>query len=250
MGLQLKDGNQTDTSQEPKGVNPWDAPKKEVNPWDVPEKEEVDLKIEEPVMLYNTSMAELKAQQKESNPLVGAFFKIIIALVVCGIIMFVGKQIVSVVRPEGQDITNLLNKKESEIAAELGLTFVDDPAMERNIYQYSKSKATVKSAGDLGIVYLEGRKIGVHIPSKQYKIFNIQIGAGEVEMYNRTTYPFDSSLVLLDTMGDKATVYIYYNEQRNDCIVYYINNTTNRIVHMTYFNDYKKITETLESSAD
>ena len=250
MGLQLKGENGTERATVTSEQNPWDTPKKVENPWDVPGKEDDLLKIEEPKVVYNTAMAEMQGKQKESNPVAGMIVKIIIALVVCGLIIFVGKKIVSVVRPEGEDITKYLGQNANTVAKELGLTLTDSPHMEANIYQYSKGTVSVKGTEDLGIVYIDNKQMGVHIPTKKYTIFGVQVGDGEREMYNRTSYPYDSSTSILNTMSGKGTVYIYYNRERNDCIVFYINNTTNRIESMTYFNDYKKVTETLENISE
>lgn len=246
MGLQLKGENNADQSSVTREQNPWDGPKKEQNPWDVAGQEDDLLKMDEPKVVYNTAMAEAQAKQKESNPIVGMILKMIVALAVCGLVIFAGKMIVSVVLPEGEDITQLLDKKEDVVAKELDVTFADNPTMASRVYQYSKGTVSVRGTEDLGIVYIDGKQIGVHIASNKYTMFGVQTGDGEKEMYDHTSYPYDSFTTILDTMGGKGTVYIYYNEQRNDCIVFYINNTTNRIVSMTYFNDYKKVTETLE----
>lgn len=250
MGLQLKGENNTAQSSVTREENPWDMPKKEKNSWDISDGEEDLLKIEEPKVVYNTAMAEAQAKQKEGNPIVGVIVKMLIALAVGGLLIFTGEKIVSVVMPEGESITHLLNEKADVMATELGMTLVDDPAMAANVFQYSKGVVTVKSAEDLGIVYIDGKQMGVHIPSNKYTIFDVQVGDGEKEMYNNTSYPYDNFASILNTVSDKGTVYIYYNRERNDCIIFYINNTTNRIVSMTYFNDYKKVTETLEDVFD
>ena len=113
-------------------------------------------------------------------------------------------------------------------------------------YHYSKGNAVIKGAEDIGVVYIDGRQIGVHIDSNKYTIFGVQVGDGEKNMYDNTTYPYDSFISIMDTMGDKSTLYIYYNQSRNDCIFFRINNTTNRIETMTYYSDFRKVTELLD----
>lgn len=250
MGLQLKsdtDNNPNRVSLATKGMEFGGESPKDVNPWDNPNKGLDDL-YDEPKVVYNSSMAELQGMQKQGNPMVGIFVKAIVALVVCAILLFVGKKIVSVVMPEGEDITNLLTQRAEVMEQELGLTFVDNPAWAANVVEYSESDPIIKGAAEgIGVVNMDGKQIGVHIQTKDYTMFGVQIGDGEKEMYNRTSYPYESFTSILDTVSSKATVYIYYNTSRNDCIFFIINNTTNRIQSMTYYNDYKEVSEELSS---
>ncbi len=245
MALQLKGENNSSDHVKDKQLNPWDVPKKEQNPWDVSKDESMDLKFEEPKVVYNTAMAEVQAKQKESNSVVGVITKMIVALAVCGLVIFAGRQIVSKLMPEGIDITKQLTLDSNKLQAELGETFVDNPAWSSEVYEYSESDPSFAGAEDVGVVYMNGKQIGVHIPNKTYTIFNTKVGDGEKHMYDNTTYPFDNFISIVDTMAGKATLYIYYNTERNDCIFFLINNTTNRIESITYYNDYKEVTETL-----
>lgn len=247
MGLQLKGENHTDNNRVDGNYNSWDELQDERNPWDVSTQPKTSLDFEEPKVVYNTAMAQVQAKQKESNPVIGAFIKIVVGLVVCGLVILVGRQIVSVVMPKGIDITEQLGHDAQTLQSELGESFINNPAWSANVYEYSKSDPSFEGSEDIGVVYMEGRQIGIHIPTKTYTIFNIRVGDGEAHMYKNTTYPFDNSTSILSTMSDKATVYIYYNQERNDCIFILINNVTNRIESMTYYNDYKKVSETLTS---
>lgn len=246
MGLELKGGNGA-------GNNPadkeWEQTSRETdNPWDIPGKQNDDLYIQEPLELRNTAMAELQAKNKESSPVVDFLVKTLIILVVFGLIIFVGKKIVSVVKPAGEDITAMLQNEESKIASDLELTFTTQPACAGSVYQYSEGMVSVKGNDDIGVVYIDGKQVGVHITSEKYTIFGTQIGDGEKHMYNNTQYPFDSFIMIVDEINSgKSTLYIYYNQQRNDCIFFIINNTTNRIQAMTYYSDFKKVTERLDT---
>lgn len=249
MGLQLK-GDHTNTNNEAAGEkhNSWDAPKKENNPWDAPARQSVALDIEEPKVIYNTAMAEAQAKQKGSSGVIGILIKFIILFAVCALIIFVGEKIVSKVMPEGQDITTMLGQQEDALSTSLGEMFVDNPVWAANVYHYSKGTVTVKGAEDIGVVYIDGRQVGVHIAGKEYTIFDVQIGDGEKNMYDNTTYPFDSFISIVDTINSgRSTLYIYYSNSRNDCIFFQISNTTNRIESMTYYSDYRKVTENLDT---
>lgn len=238
MGLQLKgESNNTENKRN----------NEQNNPWDVSEQRAV-LDIEEPKVIYNTSMAEMQAKQKGNGEIVGTIIKIIIIFMVCGLVVFAGKKLVSVLVPEGQDITTMLNWKENEISTSLEEVFVDNQGWTTDVYHYSKGSIAVKGAEDIGVVYIDGRQIGVHIASKKYTIFGVQVGDGEKHMYDNTTYPFDSFISIVDTInGGRSTLYIYYNNSRNDCIFFKINNSTNRIESMTYYSDFRKVTEKLDT---
>ena len=238
MGLQLKgESNNTENKRN----------NEQNNPWDVSEQRAV-LDIEEPKVIYNTSMAETQAKQKGNGEIVGTIIKIIIIFMVCGLVVFAGKKLVSVLVPEGQDITTMLNWKENEISTSLEEVFVDNQGWTTDVYHYSKGSIAVKGAEDIGVVYIDGRQIGVHIASKKYTIFGVQVGDGEKHMYDNTTYPFDSFISIVDTInGGRSTLYIYYNNSRNDCIFFKINSSTNRIESMTYYSDFRKVTEKLDT---
>ena len=238
MGLQLKgESNNTENKRN----------NEQNNPWDVSEQRAV-LDIEEPKVIYNTSMAETQAKQKGNGEIVGTIIKIIIIFMVCGLVVFAGKKLVSVLVPEGQDITTMLNWKENEISTSLEEVFVDNQGWTTDVYHYSKGSIAVKGAEDIGVVYIDGRQIGVHIASKKYTIFGVQVGDGEKHMYDNTTYPFDSFISIVDTInGGRSTLYIYYNNSRNDCIFFKINSSTNSIESMTYYSDFRKVTEKLDT---
>lgn len=246
MGLQLKSDNDNKDKVQlsMREQNSWDTPKKDIDPWDNP----IDDLYEEPKVIYNSAMADLQGQQKQGSPFVGILLKALIAMVVCAVLIFGGKKIVSVVMPEGKDVTPLLVKKADVIATELGVTFTDNPPWTTKVVEYSESDPIVKGTTEgIGVVNMDGKQIGVHIQTKDYTMFGVRIGDGEKHMYDNTTYPFEGFYSILNTMSDKATVYIYYNTSRNDCIFFLINNTTNRIESMTYYYDYKEVSEELSS---
>lgn len=241
MGLQLKGDN--DVTENNNRFTP--GTESNGNPWDNPNRRE-----EEPYqtkVISNSMTAAIQGEEKQKGMAAGIVVKIIIALIVCGALIFGGKAIVSVVMPEGEDITNLLKSDAAAIASQLGVTFTDNSEWVSQIHQYSKGTVTVKAAEDIGIVYIDGKQMGVHVRSKKYTMFGVQLGDSETSAYNGMSFPYDNFLSVLNDMAEgKTTTYYYYNLERNDCLAITINDTTNRIVGMTYFYDFKKITETLE----
>lgn len=195
------------------------------------------------------SMILQREKEREKNQITGMVVKIVVAFLVCGILIFGGKKIVSILLPEGEDITNLLKKDANAIASELGVTLVSNTEWVTQIPQYSSGTLSVKSDSDaeIGIVYIDGKQAGIHIRSNKYTIYGIQINDGEKEAYDNTGYPFDGSFSVINDMAEgKTTTYFYYNTQQNDCVALTINDTTNRVVAITYFYDYARIVETLD----
>ncbi|MCM1159157.1 MAG: hypothetical protein NC300_12590 [Bacteroidales bacterium] len=240
MGLQLKGESGAKNNEGENSI------REEANPWDIPNMPE-DKEPYQTTVISNSMTAAIQGEEKQGNPAAKAVRTIIMALVVGAVLIFGGRAVVSVLMPEGEDITDLLRKDAATIAKELGVTFTDNTEWVSQIHQYSNGQVTVKAAEDIGIIYIDGKQAGVHIRSKAYTIYGIQLGQGEKQAYDHTTYPYDTFLsVLNDMAAGKTTTYYYYNNERNDCVALTISDTTNRIVGITYFYDYTRITETLD----
>ena len=237
MSLQLKGGNNTDNS------NVLDGIQQSSNPWDRPNSTQTEINYEEPKVIYNTILTEDSVQNQKGNLVGRAFVKMIMVFAICGLLFFVGTQVKSVILSETIDITTSLKKDAKTLQSELGESFGNAPVWATKVYEYSESEPAFEGTEDIGVIYMDGRQIGVHIASSQYMLYNVKIGDGEKHLHNNTTYTFDSYLRMMDTVDNKETLYIYYNVGQNDCIFVLINNVTNRIESMTYYNDYKKVTE-------
>ncbi len=243
MSLQLKGNESNPTTNSAVNGNH----QEELNPWDSPNSMFQEDEPFQVSRIQNSMTATIQGEEKQGNPIVSTIVKIVMALVVCAALFLGGKAIVSVVMPEGKDITGLLKKNADAIASELGVTFIDNSEWVPQIHQYSTGTVTVKAADGIGIVYIDGKQAGVHIRDKAYTIYGIQIGEGEKKAHDNTSYPFDNFLSILNDMAEgKTTTYFYYNETQNDCIALTVNDTTNRIVGMTYFYDYNLVMQTID----
>lgn len=239
MGLQLKGENEKEAVnkisryEEEKSNNPWDYEDMTEEPYQT-------------TVLNSVMVADIQGMERQGNKVVQMIVKLIIWLVIGAFLIFFGKLIVSKVMPEGTDITNLLRSNEAMIASELKLDFVDRPEMAGHVHQWSNGKVTVKGTEDVGVVYIDGKQTGIHVESKAYTMFGVQLGDGEQAAYNHMEFEFDNfHSVLNDMVEGKTTTYYYYNLAKNDCLALTINDTSNRIVGMTYFTDYKRIIENL-----
>lgn len=233
MALQLKDDKKSTGSVglEDRQLtdNPWDNPK--------------NMDLDEP---YSTtkSIKSTYVPEKKKIHIMDGIMKIIVFLIVGGLLIILGKAIVSKLMPEGTDVTKILSKPEMELEKDLGITFTDNTTWARNMIQYSGGEMTIRSNEDIGVVYIDNKRVGVHIESNKYTMYGIQVGMGEKKVYDTlsSSYQFDNFITLVDNDGKKGTTtYYYYRARKNDCIAIVIKNNTNRVDSVTYYNNYKLI---------
>ena len=69
-----------------------------------------------------------------------------------------------------------------------------------------------------------------------------------VQEIKETTYEFEGyTQALVGISGKSTKTYYYYNTMQNDCLAISVNNVTNRISDLTYFSDYSKIKNLLNT---
>ena len=171
----------------------------------------------------------------------------IIGLLVVGLICFgVYKGAHYLTGSGGKDITEQLSLSEEEMAQVLDIKFEDDENRVKGIQQYSKGKVTVRSGDDLNIVYINGKQQGVDTLSRKYRFFDVGINDPEQDAHKNMTFQYDGCMSILSEMtGGSSDTYYYYSDTNGDCFVIVVNKNTNRVVDMTYYYDYKKVTESL-----
>lgn len=146
----------------------------------------------------------------------------------------------------GEDITADLDKDEEELAAKYDITFKDNDKRVKAIPNYSTGKMTVRSGKDLHLIYINGKRVGINTDSRDYRFFDVGINQPAREAMNNMSYEYEMSMIIgNDLMGGSSDSYYYYNTKKNDCFVLTVNGNSNRIVNMTYFTDFKKMTERL-----
>ncbi len=148
------------------------------------------------------------------------------------------------------DVTHLVNASKTTIESELGLELNDNPKMVKRIYEYSEGELTVdggSTAGGVSLLYIDGIRKGFHIDNKLYKMFGIEMGDSMIDVDNNLSYQFEDKFEVLDDYFDQGPSkgVFYYNEAKNDCLIIVYNDTTGRVVALTYYNDYKRATEEL-----
>lgn len=232
MSLELKGENNDNQYQKKEpAANPWDYENMREEPFQT---------------TVNTSSlaAEVHGIDPPENHAKNAVMKVVILLAIGFSLVLICKLIL--LMQKGKDITDYLRCDEAAIASELKLDLLDRPEMVGHIHQWSTGEVSVKGTEDFGVVYIDGKQAGIHVESKKYTMYGLQLGEGEKHAYENMSYDFEDFHAVLNDMAEgKTTTYYYYNTQKNDCIAMTINDTTCRIVGLTYFYDYQKVIETL-----
>ena len=157
-------------------------------------------------------------------------------------------------RPQPKEVSHLVNDPKIKVEEALGITLSNCPEMAQNVYHYSKTK-DVRVDGNteegIGIVYV-GWQCGFRIESDKYKLFDLEIGKSRVGMESKMTYDFEDSFEIdegfeSELFGKRSDFPVfYYNRARNDCLVVSCDKSTGIIVAVTYFSDFKRMTERLK----
>ena len=176
----------------------------------------------------------------------------VIGLIIVGIICFgIYKGAQYFTGSGGKDITDKLTMTEDELAKDMKITFEDNENKVKSVQQYSRGTVTVRSGKDLNVIYINGKQMGINTSSRSYRFYGVGINDPEVNADKNMTFKADGAMsILSDLTGGKSDVYYYYNETDNDCLVLVINKESNRVVDMTYYYDYKKVTESLGNTSE
>ena len=151
----------------------------------------------------------------------------------------------------GRDITEDLALSEESLAGLYNITFQDNNELASKVPQYSGGKVSVRSGGGLNVIYIDGKQVGISTTSRSYKFYGVAVNQPEKDAEEDMTYDEDDVMVVLnDLMGGNSNSYYHYNKKNNDCLVITVSGQTSRVVSMTYFTDYKKISHNLSTSDD
>lgn len=179
-------------------------------------------------------------RKKTTSEKVAQWILIAAVLIVAGILL---KNYMKVT-----DVTNLVNAPKSTVESTLKVKLESRPNYAQRLYRYTEREMAM-DGGDkgIGVVYLDGKQCGMHIDHRKYSMFGIHIGDSEIDVDNNMTYNCEGSFGVLDDYYDQGNSrgQFYYNEANNDCIVIIYNDFTGRVLAVTYYNEYRKVTEKL-----
>lgn len=147
----------------------------------------------------------------------------------------------------GKDITAYLNMTEDEIADHFNIEFYDNTELPAKIPVYiDKSRVTAKSGGGMDLIFINGEKVGVKTDSRKYKFYNVGVNESEKNALDTMTYKYDASFVVInDLAGGTSKDYFYYRKKEGDCLVITVNDTSNRVACLAYYNDYRLVSKDL-----
>lgn len=201
-------------------------------------------------VVISTEVIKPVGLDSKKNDITGIIIKAVVAVIICLVAFTVGKALVKKLAGP-KDITDYVNKSESEIEKALGVNLVDSPEKVSSVHQYSNGKISVSSDGNISVVYIDGVQKGVKIDNKKYTMFGIKIGDSGNHISDKFSYDYENSFVVLnDLMSGKSTTEYYYNRSKNDCFIVIINEDSGRVVSMSYYNDFQLISENLSGIDD
>lgn len=171
-------------------------------------------------------------------------------ILIC-IVVIAGDAIYNFIFPEVTDVTPYLKMDKSDIERNLGIALSDSPNMVKKIYAFTNGEITVdgNEENNIGIVYINGKQSGLHTDNRIYSMYGVNIGDAVISLGDKITYPYENVYEVLNDIGQgSSTATFYQNFTMNDCFVVVVNDTSGRVVALTYFSDAKKATEKLSLS--
>ncbi len=184
--------------------------------------------------------------RKVSNSRRGIIYKIIGLLILAAALFGVYKGIMYLLSSSGEDISQYLGYKESELADFLKLEFKDAPERVKKIQQYSGGTVTVRAADELEVIYINGEQVGVATDGRDYRFFGVGINDSEKDALEKMTFKYDYSFnVMNDLVGGHSKSFYYCDTAKNTCLVLTVNDSSARVAYMTYYTDFNLISKDL-----
>ena len=145
-----------------------------------------------------------------------------------------------------KELMDCVNMNTEQLEKELGVSLTKNDDTAKRVRHYSNGTLTSDGNGDIAVLYLDGKQLGIHIDSDDYMLFNIEIGDPRYEAEDKMTYQKENTMQILNDMyNGTSTSAFYYNTAKNDCVMVNYNDKTNRVVSITYFNDLSRVSERL-----
>ncbi len=167
-------------------------------------------------------------------------------LIIGGLIAAAVFLVMKIFFPKVKDISNCVNMDSAALEKELGVKLERNDKTAGRVRQYSSGNVTTDGNGDIAVLYLDGKQFGIHIDNKKYSIYGIKIGDTLIDVRNNITYKYENTFnVMNDLYSGKSTSDFYFSRATNDCLMLTYNDTSGRVVAITYFNDFRRATEKL-----
>lgn len=189
------------------------------------------------------------APPRRSRSVNSGVYSLLKWVVILVLIAVAADYVPDLLKPKYVDVTNVVNMDTEKVERELGVMLESAPYMESQITHYSKGKLTVDGDGDIGVIHINGKQMGLYINDDKYSMFGIKIGDNQITTEANMTYQYEQSMFeISDFARGYSTTIFYYNRTKNDCIVVVYSDMNNRVISLTYYNDFAKVTEELTIS--
>ena len=179
------------------------------------------------------------------------FYKLLSVAIVLMLFFVASKGIDYLSGTGGREISQFADHPENLMAKELDTSFKDESLEDVKIPGLKADGLKVRSDGEIDIVYLDGKKVGVNTDSRNYMLFGVGINQTEIKVSDEMYYNYEScTQAIADLASGSANTYYYYNTKKNDCLALTINTNSNRVVNITYYTDYDRVAEILSISSE
>ena len=190
---------------------------------------------------------ELVSDSKMSKAM-RAFYSIIYRIVGVVIIFFIlfsiNRGINYLTGYGGEDVSRVLSLSEYDISKKLDTSFNENDYLVKKMPHLNEAEVKVHTDGDLNIIYVNGRQLGVNTTGRKYCIYGVSINEPEYEALKSMTYRYEGCTQTLDNISrGNVNTYYYYSKVHNDCLVLSVSKNSNRVVSVTYFTDYDMISK-------
>lgn len=149
-------------------------------------------------------------------------------------------------RSGGEEITQYMGMDETELALRLGTVFTENEEQSRALSKQTGHEVRVMSNEEMNLIYYDDELKGINITGRSYQIYGVSVNQPEISAVNHMTYKSEGvKQELPDVMGGMSLSHYYYNRDRNDCLVLTVNQHSNRVVSITFYNDFRLISGTV-----
>ena len=202
-------------------------------------------------IIEDTALEELeiipdKKLRKIADILNAVLYKIAGVVIVLVIYIGIGRSISYLSSSGGTDITPYIGMTDLMMEKSLGTKFTENNSVAKRIPGIRNKDVKIKTDGELNLIYMKNKKVGVNTESRNYRFFDVGINQPEIKAVKEMDYTYEGyTQSVEDLSAGAASTYYYYNRKQNDCFAITVNQNSNRIVSMTYYTNYDKVSEFL-----
>ncbi len=174
-------------------------------------------------------------------------YKLVGFLVAIVIVFFLYQGVAYLTESGGMEISRYINMPEQQMAKNLETKFTDNCEDIDKIPIYTNEHVKVRSDGDLDIIYINGKQVGVSTTTRKYKFYGVAVNQTEIKAMDKISFKYEGTTqALSDVSSGFSDSMIYYNNAKNTCLIVTINRSSNRVVCVTYITDYETAQNTLK----